>query len=76
MVTHDTKSGRQIFNSLKRLKPKCYDLYKIMIRFETLSITSKEKKQINYVRKLYNEACNLFGNTNIGKAFLVYMIGT
>lgn len=47
-----------------------------MIRFETLSITSKEKRHINYIRKLYNEACNLFGKVNVGKAFLIYIIGT
>ncbi|XP_060869408.1 U3 small nucleolar RNA-associated protein 6 homolog [Metopolophium dirhodum] len=65
VLTRDLASGRKIFNALKCLKPKCYDLYKRMIQFEKLSIISKKSKHIKYMRTLYSETCNLFGHADV-----------
>jgi len=76
ILTRDLGSGRKIFNALKCLKPQCHELYKRMLKFETLSIISKGTKHVKYMRKLYSEACNLFGHADVGKAFLISSIGT
>jgi len=76
ILIHDIGRGRTLFNALKCLKPQCHKLYKRMLQFETLSIDSKEIKHINYMRKLYNEACDLFGHVDVGKAFLISPIDT
>lgn len=71
VLTYDIESGRQIFSILKFLEPKCHDLYKRMLRFETMNIVSNGKRHIKYMRKLYSEACNKFGHMDVGKTFSV-----
>ncbi|XP_027852678.2 U3 small nucleolar RNA-associated protein 6 homolog [Aphis gossypii] len=65
VLTFDIESGRQIFSILKFLEPKCHDLYKRMLRFETLNIIANDERHIKYMRKLYNEACNKFGHMDV-----------
>ncbi|XP_015367522.1 PREDICTED: U3 small nucleolar RNA-associated protein 6 homolog [Diuraphis noxia] len=65
VLTYDIASGRKIFNVLKNLEPKSHELYKRMLQLETLSIISKGSKHIKYMRKLYSEACNLFGHMDV-----------
>lgn len=69
VMTKDIVSGRQIFSILKKLEPKCLELYKKMLQYETLDVTNKGNKHINYMRQLYSEACNKFGHMDVGKQF-------
>ncbi|CAH1731543.1 unnamed protein product [Aphis gossypii] len=52
VLTFDIESGRQIFSILKFLEPKCHDLYKRMLRFETLNIDANGKRHIKVHEKI------------------------
>ncbi|XP_025193926.1 uncharacterized protein LOC112593640 [Melanaphis sacchari] len=58
----DLDAARKLFNELKELKPPCCKLYLVMISVE-LEILDCD---LGTVRKLYDEACILFGRNNIG----------
>ncbi|KAF0770349.1 U3 small nucleolar RNA-associated protein 6 [Aphis craccivora] len=58
----DIDATRNLFNELKQLKPPCYKLYLINIAIET----ETTDLELSTVRKLYDEACTLFGRDNIG----------
>lgn len=55
-------AGRDLFNQLKDLEPPCRTLYMTMIAFEKSQLSIKKLT----IRKLYNEACNKFGEGEIG----------
>ncbi|KAE9541242.1 hypothetical protein AGLY_004487 [Aphis glycines] len=57
----DIDATRNLFNELKKLKPPCYKLYLIMMAIES----ETSDFELLTVRKLYDEACILFGTDNI-----------
>jgi len=59
----DIDATRNLFNELKELKPPCCKLYLVMISIESEILDF----ELSTVRKLYDEACILFGRDNIGK---------
>lgn len=56
--------ARELFTELKTIKPECKQLYTSMISFERSQSSSITK--IGTIRKLYNDACNTFGQKDIG----------
>lgn len=58
-------SGRELFTELKSIEPECKNLYTRMISFEKTQSSSITK--IGTIRKLYNDACNTFGQKDVGK---------
>ncbi|XP_060834418.1 uncharacterized protein LOC132917611 [Rhopalosiphum padi] len=58
----DIDATRNLFNELKELKPPCCKLYLVMISIESEILDF----ELSTVRKLYDEACILFGRDNIG----------
>lgn len=58
----DMDVTRKIFNELKVLKPPCCKLYLTMIAIES----EESDFELDTARKLYDEACTLFGKDNIG----------
>lgn len=56
---------RELFNELKEIEPECKQLYISMISFEKSQSSSITK--LGTIRKLYNDACNTFGQKEIGK---------
>ncbi|XP_022174977.1 uncharacterized protein LOC111036958 isoform X2 [Myzus persicae] len=63
VVHYGILSTRELFIKLKDIKPECKQLYLSMISFE-LSQNSGISK-LKTIRKLYNEVCNSFGDTDI-----------
>lgn len=64
-------AARELFNELKDLEPQCKNLYTSMILFEKTQSSSITK--IGTIRKLYNDACNKFGDRDIGKCIVNYL---
>jgi len=58
-------AARELFNELKDIDPFCKQLYTDMISYEKSQSSSITK--IGTIRKLYNDACNTFGQKDIGK---------
>ncbi|XP_060857382.1 uncharacterized protein LOC132934957 [Metopolophium dirhodum] len=63
VVHNGILSTRELFIKLKDLKPECKQLYKSMISFEHNQTSGFTK--LKTIRKLYNEVCNTFGDTEI-----------
>lgn len=63
-------AARELFNELKDIEPECKQLYTSMISFEKTQSSSITK--IGTIRKLYNDACNTFGQRDVGKLLLIY----
>ncbi|XP_060857109.1 U3 small nucleolar RNA-associated protein 6 homolog isoform X1 [Metopolophium dirhodum] len=64
VVHNGILSTRELFIELRDIKPECKQLYTTMISFE-LTQSSKITK-LKTIRKLYNDVCNAFGQTDIG----------
>ncbi|KAL4103959.1 hypothetical protein QTP88_019276 [Uroleucon formosanum] len=56
-------STRELFIKLREIKPECKQLYMSMISFEQSQNSGITK--LNTIRKLYNDVCNSFGDTDI-----------
>jgi len=56
---------RELFNELKNIKPECKQLYLTMISLELTQ--NSELIKLKSVRKLFNDVCNAFGQTDIGE---------
>ncbi|CAI6357406.1 unnamed protein product [Macrosiphum euphorbiae] len=56
-------STRELFIKLRDIKPECKQLYMSMISFEQYQNTGGIK--LRNIRKLYNDVCNTFGDTDI-----------
>lgn len=59
----DIDATRDLFNQLKDLEPESCKLYLAMIAIEC----EVPNYELDTIRKLYDDACNLFGRNNIGK---------
>ncbi|XP_022176720.1 uncharacterized protein LOC111038091 [Myzus persicae] len=55
-------STRKLFNELKDLQPPCCKLYLKMINIES----ERPDFELDTVRKMFDDACTLFGRNNIG----------
>jgi len=59
----DIDATRYLFNQLKDLQPQSCKLYLAMIAIER----EEPNYEIDAIRKMYDDACNLFGRSNFGK---------
>ncbi|KAL5237589.1 hypothetical protein ACI65C_004999 [Semiaphis heraclei] len=64
VVHNGILSTRELFVELKDIKPECKRLYITMISYELTQNTGITK--LKTIRKLYNDVCNAFGQTDIG----------
>lgn len=65
VVHNGILSTRELFVELKDIKPECKRLYITMISYELTQNTGITK--LKTIRKLYNDVCNAFGQTDIGE---------
>ncbi|XP_025203204.1 U3 small nucleolar RNA-associated protein 6 homolog [Melanaphis sacchari] len=63
VVHNGILSTRELFIELKDIKPECKQLYTTMISFELTQNSGIFK--LKTIRKLYNDLCNAFGQTDI-----------
>lgn len=62
----DLDKSRYLFTELKNLQPTCKELYMKMIQIESLHYLDYDIKSLNFIRTLFSETCNIFGNNDIG----------
>jgi hypothetical protein len=65
VVHHGILSTRELFIELRDIKPECKQLYTTMISFEQSQNSGITK--LRTIRKLYNDVCNTFGQTDISE---------
>ncbi|XP_060844936.1 U3 small nucleolar RNA-associated protein 6 homolog [Rhopalosiphum padi] len=63
VVHNGILSTRELFIELRDIKPECKQLYTTMISFEHTQNSGITK--LRTIRKLYNDVCNTFGQTDI-----------
>ncbi|XP_001942643.1 uncharacterized protein LOC100167656 [Acyrthosiphon pisum] len=63
VVHNGILSTRELFTKLRAIKPECKQLYMSMITFEQNQNSGITK--LKTIRKLYNDVCNTFGDTDI-----------
>ncbi|XP_015372258.1 PREDICTED: uncharacterized protein LOC107167629 [Diuraphis noxia] len=63
VVHYGILSTRELFIKLRDIKPECKQLYMSMISFEHTQNSGITK--LKTIRKLYNDVCNRFGDTDI-----------
>lgn len=66
----DIDATRDLFNQLKDLEPESCKLYLAMIAIER----EVPNYELDTIRKLYDDACNLFGRSNVGKDKSIYFL--
>ncbi|XP_003242958.1 U3 small nucleolar RNA-associated protein 6 homolog isoform X1 [Acyrthosiphon pisum] len=64
VVHNGILSTRELFIELRDIQPECKQLYTTMISFELTQNSGITK--LKTIRKLYNDVCNTFGQTDIG----------
>jgi len=65
VVHNGILSTRELFTELKDIQPECKQLYLAMISFELTQDSGITK--LKTIRKLFNDVCNAFGQTDIGE---------
>jgi len=65
VVHNGILSTRELFAELKNIKPECKQLYLAMITYELTQ--NSGIINLKAIRKLYNEVCNAFGQTDISE---------
>jgi len=72
VVHNGILSTRELFIELRDIQPECKQLYTTMISFELTQNSGITK--LRTIRKLYNDVCNTFGQTDIGGYQLLLQI--
>ena len=72
VVHNGILSTRELFIELRDIQPECKQLYTTMISFELTQNSGTTK--LKTIRKLYNNVCNTFGQTDIGEYQLLLQI--